>query len=254
MVPELAATAAEELADLREAVFTAAGSLPSRWIAVGVGAADAVLGPDGAGTFAGYGVDRRVTLSPGAADAPSELPLCALIAGWVRGQAKPEARAEVRVYAADHDVNAALAHGRRLRAEIDEAVDPVGVLVVADGAHTLTPPAPGGYEPDSIPAQAALDDALAAGDAAALTRLPDTIVGRVAYQVLAGLTEGISQSSSRPDPGRGRPRSSIAARPTASATSPASGCHETHRDHRPDGHREVGVGAGRRRTASAGRS
>jgi len=59
MVPELAATAAEELADLREAVYTAAGSLPSRWIAVGIGAADAVLGPDGAGTFAGYGVDRR---------------------------------------------------------------------------------------------------------------------------------------------------------------------------------------------------
>jgi hypothetical protein len=199
MVPELAATAAEELADLREAVYTAVGSLPSRWIAVGVGAAGAVLGPDGAGTFAGYGVDRRVTLSPGAADAPGELPLCALIAGWVRGQAKPEARAEVRVYAADQDVGAALAHGRQLRAEIDEAIDPVGVLVVADGAHTLTPPAPGGYEPDSIPAQAALDDALAAGDAAALTRLPDTIVGRVAYQVLAGLI-GCPESSSRPDP------------------------------------------------------
>jgi hypothetical protein len=35
--------------------------------------------------------------------------------------------------------------------------------------------------------QAALDGALAAGDAAALTRLPAAIVGRVAYQVLAGL-------------------------------------------------------------------
>lgn len=190
MVPELAATAAEELAELREAVYTAAGSLPARWIALGVGAADAVLGPDVAGTFAGYGVDRRVTLSPDAADTFGELPLCALVAGWVRGQAKPDARAEVRVYAADHDVDAALASGRRLRAEIDAADDPVGVLVVADGAHTLTPPAPGGYVPDSIAIQAALDDALAAGDAAALTRLqPDTIVGRVAYQVLAGLIE-----------------------------------------------------------------
>jgi hypothetical protein len=199
MVPELAAAAAGELGELREAVVIAAGSLSSRWIAVGVGGADAVLGPDGAGTFAGYGVDRRVTLSPGAPDTLRELPLCALIAGWVRGQAKPEACAEVRVYAADHDVNAALARGRRLRAEIDDAKDPVGVLVIADGAHTLTPPAPGGYEPDSIPAQAALDDALAAGDSAALTRLPDTIVGRVAYQVLAGLVDaGISPSSSRP--------------------------------------------------------
>ena len=64
---------------------------------------------------------------------------------------------------------------------------PVGVLVVADGANTLTPPAPGGYDPDSIPVQAALDDALAGGDAAALTGLPESVVGRVAYQVLAGL-------------------------------------------------------------------
>ena len=195
MVPELAANAAEELAGLRQAVFAAAGSLPSRWVAVGVGAADALLGPDRTGTFAGYGVDRRVTLSPRAGDPPTELPLCALIAGWVRCQAKPEARAEVRVYAADHDVDAALARGRRLRAAIDEAIDPTGVLVVADGAHTLTPPAPGGYDPDSISTQAALDDALAAGDATALTRLPDIIVGRVAYQVLAGLVEPAPRSA-----------------------------------------------------------
>jgi hypothetical protein len=186
MVPELAANAAAELADLRQAAVAAAGSLPPRWIAVGVGAADAVLGPDATGSFAGYGVDRRVTLSP-AAGTPTALPLCALIAGWVRGEAKPDARAEVRVYAADHGDAAALHRGRALRAEIDQAADPIGVLVVADGAHTLTPPAPGGYDPDSIPVQAALDDALAAGDAAALTRLPEAIVGRVAYQVLAGL-------------------------------------------------------------------
>ncbi|HVQ53171.1 MAG TPA: hypothetical protein VMS92_24295 [Mycobacterium sp.] len=192
MVPELAASAAEELAGMRQAVFAAAASLPSRWIAVGVGPADEVLVPDRAGTFAGYGVDRRVTLSPSAGDPLTELPLCALIAGWVRDQAKPEALAEVRVYAADHDVEAALAHGRRLRAEIDAAVDPIGVLVVADGTHTLTPAAPGGYDPESIAVQAALDDALARGDAHALTRLPEEVVGRVAYQVLAGLTEARS--------------------------------------------------------------
>jgi hypothetical protein len=197
MVPELAADAADELADLRRAVFAAAGSLPSRWIAVGVGAADAEISAESAGTFAGYGVDRRVTLSPGVTGPAAELPLCALIAAWVRGEATPAARAQVRVYGAAHDADAALTRGRRLRAEIDEAADPIGVLIVADGAHTLTPAAPGGYDPDSIPIQAALDDALAAADAAALTRLPDTIVGRVAYQVLAGLV-GFPRSSSRP--------------------------------------------------------
>jgi hypothetical protein len=195
MVPELASGAAAELADLRDAVLAAAASLPDRWVAVGVGQNDVVVGHERVGTFGGYGVDVRIALSPHPAEEPAELPLCALIAGWLRGQAKPEAHAEVRVYGTDHDVDGALARGRRLRAEIDEAADPVGVLVVADGANTLTPPAPGGYDPDSIVVQAALDDALAAGDPAALTRLPDTILGRVAYQVLAGLADPAPRSA-----------------------------------------------------------
>ncbi|MFG1929811.1 hypothetical protein ACGFK1_04020 [Mycobacterium sp. NPDC048908] len=186
MVPELGAGTAGELADLRRAVLTAAEALPPRWIAVGVGAGDTVLGPGSAGTFAGYGVDRRVRLSPDAG-APTTLPLCALITGWIRDQAAPGARAQVRVSDTGLHADIALARGRQLRAEIDGTPEPVGVLIVADGAHTLAPPAPGGYDPDSIPVQAALDDALAAGDAVALSRLPDAIVGRVAYQILAGL-------------------------------------------------------------------
>ena len=194
MVPELAGAAAAEVADLTDAVCEAAAALPTWWVAVGVGPADAVVGPARIGTFAGYGVDVRVALAPGA-DEPGEMPLCALITGWVRGRAKPQAHAEVRVYGGDHGLDAALDRGRRLRTEIEEAADPIGVLIVADGAHTLTAPAPGGYDPDSIPVQHALDEALAGGDAAALTRLPATIVGRVAYQVLAGLTEPAPRST-----------------------------------------------------------
>ncbi|WP_026256175.1 hypothetical protein [Mycobacterium sp. 155] len=189
LVPELMGAAADELIDLRAAVVAAAHTLPARWVVVGIGDTDAVIGPDQAGTFAGYGVDAPVALAPGAPHTPTELPLCALVAGWIRAQVNPEVRAEVRVYADAHPVDAALARGRRLRALIDESADPVGVLVVADGAHTLTAAAPGGYDPDSGAVQLALDEALAGGDAAALTRLPESIVGRVAYQVLAGLTE-----------------------------------------------------------------
>ena len=177
MVPELAGAAAAEWPTCVRRSVAAAASLPPRWIAVGVGCrrrGDRVRGTAAPSPATASTCGSRCR--PDAADAPAELPLCALIAGWVRGQVKPRRTAEVRVYAADHGVDAALDRGRRLRAEIDEAADPVGVLVVADGANTLTPPAPGGYDPDSIPAQAALDDALAAGDAAALTRLPGAIV------------------------------------------------------------------------------
>jgi hypothetical protein len=189
LVPELMGAAAKELTDLRRAVVAAAHTLPDRWVVVGVGDSDAVIGPDQAGTFAGYGVDVPVALAPGGSRIRTELPLCALVAGWIRGQANPAASAEVRVYADSHPVDAALSRGRRLRALIDESADPVGVLVVADGAHTLTAAAPGGYDPQSGAVQLALDEALAGGDAAALTGLPESIVGRVAFQVLAGLAE-----------------------------------------------------------------
>ena len=189
LVPELMGAAAAELTDLRAAVVAAAQMLPARWVVVGVGDTDTVIGSEGAGTFAGYGVDVAVALEPSGSHTPTELPLSALVAGWIRGQAHPDASAEVRVYADSHSADAALARGRRLRALIDDAADPVGVLVVADGAHTLTAGAPGGYDPQSGAIQLTLDDALAAGDAAALARLSESIVGRVAYQVLAGLTQ-----------------------------------------------------------------
>jgi hypothetical protein len=195
LVPELAGAAAVEVADLTAAVLAAAALLPPRWVAVGTGGADAVLGPDGPnsrGTFAGFGADVPVRLSPRTdegAEPEVELPVCALLAAWVRGQTRPEATVRVCVYRDDHDADTALALGRQLRAQIDREPDPIGVLVVADGANTLTPAAPGGYHPGNADAQLVLDDALANGEVAALAQLPPQIRGRVAFQVLAGLTE-----------------------------------------------------------------
>lgn len=202
LVPELAGAAAE-VVELRTAVLAAAAVLPRHWIAVGAGrvgeAGECVVAPADVGTFAGFGADVRVRLSPGAGDdateRPVELPLGALIAAWVRGQARPEANARVHIYAGDCDRETALARGRRLRADIDRASDPVGVLVIADGANTLTAAAPGGYDPSSADAQVTLADALAHGDVEALTRLPGRILGRVAFQVLAGLVEAGPRSA-----------------------------------------------------------
>lgn len=197
LVPELAGSAADEVVELRAAVVAAAASLPLRWVVIGVGTGDAVLGPENVGTFAGFGAELVVRLSPqaGESDQLVGLPLCALFAGWVRSQAQPDAHLEVRVYDGGHDVEAALYLGRQLRAEIDQVAEPIGILVVADGANTLTPAAPGGYRPGDADVQSALDDALACGDVAALTRLPGQVVGRVAFQVLAGLAEPAPRSA-----------------------------------------------------------
>jgi hypothetical protein len=186
LVPALAGIAADEVADLRDAVLRAAAALPDRWIAIGVGAADVRVGPAAAGTFAGYGVDVPVALSPGAF-AIEHLPLCALMTGWVRGQVRPDALAEVRCQDAMADDDTTVAIGRSLRAELDATAEPVGVLIVADGCHTLTPSAPGGYAPQDVAVQQALDDALGRGDVAGLTGQPSSVVGRAAFGVLAGL-------------------------------------------------------------------
>jgi hypothetical protein len=195
LVPELAGGAADEVAELRAAMVAAVAALPPRWVVIGVGPDEVVVGPESVGTFAGFGVDLVVRLSSQATGQPAELPVCALIAGWMRAQVQPDARAEVRVYAGHHDADAALASGRRLRSEIDRSAEPTGVLVVADGANTLTPAAPGGHHPADVDVQQALDDALGGGDLAVLARLPGHVVGRVAFGVLAGLSEPAPRSA-----------------------------------------------------------
>ena len=197
LVPELAGAAAGEVAELRAAMVAAVAALPPRWVVLGVGTTDLSVGPESVGTFAGFGADLVVRLSPqtSEADQPVELPLCALIAGWMRNQAQPDACAEVRVYAKNHDAETALALGRQLRSELDQSAEPTGVLVVADGANTLSPAAPGGHHPADADVQLGLDDALGCGDVAALSRLPGQVVGRVAFQVLAGLAEPAPRSA-----------------------------------------------------------
>jgi hypothetical protein len=164
LVPELAGAAADEVAELRAAMVAAVATLPPRWIAVGVGGSDGVVGPESVGTFAGFGVDVPVRLSPQATGRPVELPLCALIAGWIRAQTQPDAAAQVRVFADSHDDATAVNLGRQLRNEIDQSTEPTGVLVVADGADGLT-------------------------------RLPAQVRGRVAFGALAGLAEPVPRSA-----------------------------------------------------------
>ncbi|MGW4352950.1 hypothetical protein ACWELJ_12780 [Nocardia sp. NPDC004582] len=211
LVPELegAAGAAVEgaVAELRAAVLAAGAELAglaSRWIVIGVaepgedaaaGGSGRVIGADAVGTFRGYGVDVRVGLSGPVAERVADvlLPLPALIAGWLRERVAPEAVAECRLISADATAEESSAFGRTLRAELDAASEPVGVLVVADGAATLSLKAPRYLDERAEGVQAGIDRALGAGDRRALADL-DTglcaeiaVEGRPAYQALAGL-------------------------------------------------------------------
>ncbi|MET7769894.1 hypothetical protein [Nocardia sp. NPDC005366] len=198
---------------LRAAVSAAAATLAGaarHWTVLGSGDADRVFGPDAVGTFLGFGVDVRVALSGDPtldvsadypADSPAdstagpdrELPLPVLIAGWLRGQFAPEVTARARVIAADSTVRHCAELGAELRAELDASDEPHGVLVVADGAATLSLKAPGYLDERAAGEQEDLERALGAGDRAALLALDPalcaelSVSGRAAYQALAGL-------------------------------------------------------------------
>ncbi|WP_067813049.1 hypothetical protein [Nocardia inohanensis] len=191
-------------------------SAASDGTAAGASGAGAVraFGPETVGSFRGYGVDVRVGLSGISDREPSKqsanaaptpagdsdgviadptLPLPVLIGGWLRETVAPEAVAEARVLCADAAPADCLEFGRRLRAELDARPEPCGVLVVADGAATLSLAAPRYFDERAQDVQAGIDRALDAGDRSALAALDSALCaelavgGRAAYQVLAGL-------------------------------------------------------------------
>ncbi|PTR26651.1 hypothetical protein C8K36_105224 [Rhodococcus sp. OK519] len=196
---------------MRTAAVDAVGRLAdtcTEWTAIGVaeaGGAAVEVAAESCGTFRGFGVDIRVGLSEDASGDPDPgMPLAALVAGWLRGRAAPATSVRVRVLAADTPADECARLGARLRAQFDASPTPQGLLVVADGANTLTDKAPGAFDERSVDLQAALDRALADGDAAALAALDPELCaavglsGRAAWQVLSAVFGG--------EAGSGQPR------------------------------------------------
>ncbi|WP_415974610.1 class III extradiol dioxygenase subunit B-like domain-containing protein [Rhodococcus sp. 077-4] len=198
LVPELTGASAAETADLRSAAVSATTYLTSvvdRWLAVGVDRAQGSYDEKTIGTLRGFGVDVSVSLSGGPmTTAPDpDLPLPVLIAGWLRGVAAPAAAVEARTVPADADARWCAGFGAALRRELDESAETWGVLVLADGANTLTAKAPGSFDERAAGVQQLIDDALATADVDALARLDSDLcaavgaAGRPAWQVLAAL-------------------------------------------------------------------
>ncbi|MGI8815976.1 MAG: hypothetical protein ACR2G2_12070 [Pseudonocardia sp.] len=208
MVPQLTVGGAEESAAMRRAcldVVTRLGAGAARWLvlgadSVGAGAPVAespvagspgrtVVAP-GYGTFLGYGVDVRVSLTPDPSGEPcGDLPLPVLIAGWLRGQTCAHVRATAELV----DPELGSADCQRLGERLAAGVEPgTGLLVVGDGATTHTDKAPGYLDQRAGPFDAAVARALAAADPDGLLALDAelgaelNVVGRAPWQVLAG--------------------------------------------------------------------
>ena len=201
LVPEVAAGAAVETAALRAACLAAAGALAAaatRWVAVAAvdvaAVDDAAAGA--AGTFSGYGVDVTVGLGPQPGAASDDLPLPLLVAGWLRGRVGPRSitvrPATVPPGTAPADCVRA---GHALAKRLAVGSEPVGLLVLGDGAATHTLRAPGYLDVRAEGFDAAVAAALGSADLAVLLALDAQlaaelrVAGREAWQVGAAAAQ-----------------------------------------------------------------
>ena len=202
LVPALANGAAAETGELRAACVTAASRLAaaaSRWVAVGADRGGRrTVAPDARGSFVGFGVDLVVGLDSAGSSSPvdSRLALPLLIAGWAA--AATGARVRIRgELVGDQDSPAdCAALGAALAAEFAADPEPVGLLVLGDGAATHTERAPGHFDPRAADFDAGVAAALQAADPVPLTALDPGLAaellaaGRAPWQVLAAATAG----------------------------------------------------------------
>lgn len=201
LVPELATGASTGVRQLRAAVADAAARLAGaarRWVAVGSDPGGRrTVGPRARGSFRGFGVDVEIGLGPDAAGAADPcLPLPLLVAGWAAGGtgAAVSVRGELVAPHAPEPDCAAL--GVAIAAECADDPEPVGLLVLGDGAAVGVGRDPrfvdlageaAGFDGTVAAALRAADvDALARLDAGAAESLYAT--GRAPWQVLAAAT------------------------------------------------------------------
>ncbi|GAA2513422.1 hypothetical protein [Pilimelia columellifera] len=183
LVPEVAAGAAAELADLRaaclDAVAALAGAAPDAVIILGAGPANGWHGSAACGSLAAYGVPGPLpgatVAAPngrrsGGRPAAHPLPLSLTIGAWLLDRAA----VGVPAYAV------AVADGEpapTLAADLTSLGGRVALLVMGDGAACHGEKAPGYAHPDAAGFDAAVAAAMSTGDAAALRDL-DPPTGR----------------------------------------------------------------------------
>ncbi|MBT0567904.1 hypothetical protein [Williamsia sp. CHRR-6] len=219
LVPELSGPGADDTVGVREAVLEVGRRLArsaDQWIAIGVGdvdrradrsmttpAADCVTVDRPVGSFAGFGVDVVVSLTPDSQLEPDRaMPTSMLIAAWLRGQVAASATVIGHTVRADLDPSAAQRIGSDIVAGLSGSW---GVLVVADGSFGLTEKAPGGLIEGAVDEQGRIDAAVATADVATLAALDPVrcaqmgVGGRAALQVAAAMWSARGAHASDPN-------------------------------------------------------
>jgi hypothetical protein len=186
LVPQVAAGAAGEIADLLSACDAAVAHLlaadPDTLVVLGGGPATAVLPPPYRGDFRRFGVDHGFTL--GAGPATTVGPLSVLVGGWLVARHTDRA---LLATVADADGDAA-AWG----AALADRGPRVAMLAMGDGSACHGPKAPGYDDPRASPYHHDLAKALGDADVDALRGLDPVlaaqlkVAGRAAWQALAG--------------------------------------------------------------------
>lgn len=195
LVPELTGGAASRTAPVRDACLRAVSSLTdatAEWVAVGADhRGPNVFGPATSGSFAGFGVDVPVTLGGDRPVPQPDLPLPALVTGWLRERAGAR-RATVHLLAADTPAAEAAELGER----IDSAGNAIGLLVLAEGSNRRDESSPHAPHPQAQDVDDRLRAALRDVDRRALLDLTPELcaeVGvhsRAAWQCAAGAASG----------------------------------------------------------------
>jgi hypothetical protein len=171
LLPGVAGRAAEETAHLRSACLTAVraalSGAPDRVVVVGAAPAGARYGEGDVGSLRSLGIDLRIPFAGRPADDGQQVvPLPHLLGAWLLDQVGSTAP---RVGVAPDGLGGALG----------DSDGPVAVLAVGDGSARRTIKSPGWVDEAGEPFDAAVAEALAAGDAAALAALDPALGHRV---------------------------------------------------------------------------
>ncbi len=191
LVPEVAAGAAGELAEVRSACMAAldAAATVERVVVVGPAQQPGRWPGDAGGSLSGFGVEVR-------AGGPGEpvLPAALTVAAWLLDRSGVPAAAVSREYLAvaeQADPADCARLGVALGAELAADLRPMLLVVVGEGSARLSAKAPGALDPRADGVEAALARALAEGDRAALSGLDAVLAadlmvsGRAPWQVAA---------------------------------------------------------------------